>query len=324
MSGSPIHIITTLQEVRGNDIHAVELLRSLQADGQSASLWSDRPGAFVARCGGRVINPYGGQMPRGGTLILLGSWLTVDPWIDFSKPERLILICNTSNRDQLQRMVSRLERPTLPQVELVYMSTRLRDAMGIPGRICPTIVDPARFQPRPKQAESWVVGRLSADKPEKHHPDDASLYRLLAWYGAQVRLMGASCLQPALDQTPRVELLPVGSETPEDFLHTLSVFFYRTREDWHEPSGRVVMEALACGLPIVADSRGGYTDWIEHGKNGFFFSTQEEAWELLQALQGDAAMRHRLAEAARNTAAALSDPRGRHVQEYLTWLRAPS
>lgn len=321
MVNHTVHIVTTLRETRGSEIHAAELLSALSRIGVPVSLWSDRAGPFVASYGAQNINPFAGQMPRGGTLILLGTWLAIDPWIDYAKPSRLILICNTSNKEQLDRMLMRLERPTLPPIEMVYVSSRLREAMGVPGRLCPTIVDTQRFKPASRQAGPVSVGRLSADRPEKHHPDDASLYRLLAWNQVKVRLMGASCLTEVLAETPYVECKPAGAESSESFLQSLDIFFYRTRQDWYEPSGRVIMEALACGIPIVAHINGGYTDWIRHGENGFLFSSQEEAWEWISKLRVSQELRQRLGAAACATAQTLATPSCIFVQEYLAWLR---
>lgn len=46
--------------------------------------------------------------------------------------------------------------------------------------------------------------------------------------------------------------------------------------DWEEPFGMAVIEALACGTPVVAMKRGAMPEIIEHGKNGFLANTKEE------------------------------------------------
>ena len=38
---------------------------------------------------------------------------------------------------------------------------------------------------------------------------------------------------------------------------------------WNEAYGNVVVEALACGVPVVAYKRGGPSEIIEHGKTGY-------------------------------------------------------
>lgn len=46
--------------------------------------------------------------------------------------------------------------------------------------------------------------------------------------------------------------------------------------DWEEPFGMVAIEALACGTPVVAMSRGAMPEIIEHGVNGFLANNEEE------------------------------------------------
>lgn len=45
---------------------------------------------------------------------------------------------------------------------------------------------------------------------------------------------------------------------------------------WEEPFGMVVIEALACGTPVVAMKRGAVPEIIEHGVNGFLAETEAE------------------------------------------------
>ena len=45
---------------------------------------------------------------------------------------------------------------------------------------------------------------------------------------------------------------------------------------WEEPFGMVAIEALACGTPVVAMSRGAMPEIIEHGVNGFLADNEEE------------------------------------------------
>lgn len=46
--------------------------------------------------------------------------------------------------------------------------------------------------------------------------------------------------------------------------------------DWEEPFGMSVIDALACGTPVVAFRRGALPEIIEHGVNGYLADTYEE------------------------------------------------
>ena len=99
-----------------------------------------------------------------------------------------------------------------------------------------------------------------------------------------------------------VTLLPMGAQEAHLFLQGLDCFFYRTSEEWLEPWGRIVPEAMACGLPVVCHNRGGYAEIIEHGRNGFLFESQQEALEILLGLKEDPTLREQIGKAARKTA----------------------
>ena len=90
-------------------------------------------------------------------------------------------------------------------------------------------------------------------------------------------------------------------DSPERFLQGLDVFFYRTRDDLFEGFGRVVIEAMACGIPVVVHQRGGYSSLINHGENGFLFNTDDEALECIRQLGRDADLRRRMGQAASAT-----------------------
>jgi glycosyltransferase involved in cell wall biosynthesis len=52
--------------------------------------------------------------------------------------------------------------------------------------------------------------------------------------------------------------------------------------DWPEPFGMVLIEALACGTPVIAYNHGSVPEIIEHGKTGFIVDSIEKATEALQ------------------------------------------
>jgi glycosyltransferase involved in cell wall biosynthesis len=72
----------------------------------------------------------------------------------------------------------------------------------------------------------------------------------------------------------------------------------------YEGMPNVVLEAMACGLPVIASKVPGNDELVLDGKTGFLFDLQNPA-ALISALMQlhDAGLRRRLAECARNRAA---------------------
>lgn len=51
--------------------------------------------------------------------------------------------------------------------------------------------------------------------------------------------------------------------------------------DWPEPFGTVMIEAMACGTPVIAYKHGAVPELISHGENGFVVEHFDEAVEAL-------------------------------------------
>jgi glycosyltransferase involved in cell wall biosynthesis len=54
--------------------------------------------------------------------------------------------------------------------------------------------------------------------------------------------------------------------------------------DWEEPFGMAVIEALACGTPVIAMNRGAMSEIIEHGVNGFLANNEQEFEEYIDRI----------------------------------------
>jgi 1,4-alpha-glucan branching enzyme len=52
---------------------------------------------------------------------------------------------------------------------------------------------------------------------------------------------------------------------------------------WYEPAGRVVLEAMACGTPVISARTGAGIDHICHGKTGYLYSPGEKQ-ELMNTI----------------------------------------
>jgi glycosyltransferase involved in cell wall biosynthesis len=98
-------------------------------------------------------------------------------------------------------------------------------------------------------------------------------------------------------QEPGVEFIgEIDERTKIDFLgHAAALLF---PIDWPEPFGLVMIEAMACGTPVLAFSCGSVPEIIEDGLTGRIASTMDEAVRAVpQVLALDRkAIRHRFEE----------------------------
>jgi len=300
-----VHVINPLWDPQGgSDWRAVEMYEILGRQ-TKARLWSRFQPAplFRQRYPVETIRPWLGRWPVGGTFVFVGAYFRVGHWFKASLPRRVILIYNTLQPDRLEKVLRRLGAWHQTPVELVYTSRLLRKLSPYPGRVIESPIDIARFVPRSTavSARRFCVGRLSRDIATKHHHEDVLVYSALASAGVDVRIMGGTCLNDSARAKVKASLLAAGSVPAVEFLQSLDCFYYRTSERWLEAYGRVVFEAMACGLPVVCGRRGGYADYIVHGVNGFLFDTTDEAVALIFKLKEDPALRSGVGRAARLT-----------------------
>jgi glycosyltransferase involved in cell wall biosynthesis len=66
-------------------------------------------------------------------------------------------------------------------------------------------------------------------------------------------------------------------------------------------------------LPVVCHSSGGYREYIEHGKNGFLFDGDEEAFQIILRLKQDVALRRAIGSAARRSMEQIFSPGARQT-----------
>lgn len=319
-----IHLVNPMWDTAGSEWRTYELYRQLSPHAR-VRIWSTgRPSpVFTALAPIRRIRPTLLHFPWGGTIVFVGVYARIRRWIHFARPRRIILLYNTNVPEQLERQIRHVQRGRSIPIEVAYASEWLRASIGRPGPVQVSPIDLNRFTPAGHGSTkgTFTIGRLSRDTAKKHHPGDPALYQRLSAVGVRVRILGGTVLASAGTPPPGVELLPINTLQPDVFLRSLDCFYYRTSDEFREPHGRVVHEAMACGLPVVCHRNGGYADYIDHGRNGFLFDTEDEAFALLTALQQDSALRQRVGAAARATVAELFSPSA--LQSLVSFYTAP-
>jgi glycosyltransferase involved in cell wall biosynthesis len=86
-------------------------------------------------------------------------------------------------------------------------------------------------------------------------------------------------VQPHVDGDQIVYLGPIGGERRTRALGGARALLHLIGFD--EPFGLSVIEAMACGTPVIAYNRGSMPELIEHGVTGFLVDTFDEAVEAI-------------------------------------------
>jgi len=82
-------------------------------------------------------------------------------------------------------------------------------------------------------------------------------------------------IEPMLSD-PSVEYIgEIGEAEKNEFLGRARALLFPI--DWPEPFGMVMIEAIACGTPVIAYRRGAVAEVIEHGVTGFIVDGEDDA-----------------------------------------------
>jgi glycosyltransferase involved in cell wall biosynthesis len=171
-----------------------------------------------------------------------------------------------------------------PQFPLVSISDHQRKPLplgnwistvhhGVPG-------GSARVTAAPEEGGYLAfLGRIS---PEKR-PDRAIAVARRAGFKLKIaakvdvadRAYFTNVIEPLL-LDPSVEFLGEISDAEKpDFLRNAAALLFPI--DWPEPFGLVMVEAMACGTPVVAWRCGSVPEIVDEGVTGFIVSSEEEA-----------------------------------------------
>ena len=90
-------------------------------------------------------------------------------------------------------------------------------------------------------------------------------------------------LEPMIDGEQIQLIGEVNDRAKEDFLADAAALLFPI--DWPEPFGLVMIEAMACGTPIIAFRRGSVPEVIDDGKTGFIVENEAGALEAIKRLK---------------------------------------
>jgi glycosyltransferase involved in cell wall biosynthesis len=93
------------------------------------------------------------------------------------------------------------------------------------------------------------------------------------------RVYFETVIRPLLDD-PLIEFVgEIGADRKPEFLANALALLFPVR--WPEPFGLVMIEAMACGTPVIGWERGSVPEVIEPGQSGFIVHSEREALEAI-------------------------------------------
>jgi glycosyltransferase involved in cell wall biosynthesis len=136
---------------------------------------------------------------------------------------------------------------------------------GLPRDLLP-------FNPAPQGSYLAFLGRIS---PEKR-PDRA--IEIAKRAGAKLKMAAKidrvdeaywnEVIKPMIEAAPNVEFIgEINEREKAEFLGNAAALLFPI--DWPEPFGLVMVEAIACGTPVIAFRRGSAAEVIDDGVTGF-------------------------------------------------------
>src|SRR5436189_2807320 len=105
---------------------------------------------------------------------------------------------------------------------------------------------------------------------------------------------------------PLVEFVgEVGGSAKDEFLGNALALLFPI--DWPEPFGLVMIEAMACGTPVIAWRCGSVPEVVEEGKTGFIVDDMAQAVDAVERVRPLSRARVRAEFEERFTAQAMAN-----------------
>jgi len=169
------------------------------------------------------------------------------------------------------------------------------------------------------------LGRLTADKG----PDVA--IRIAESVGLPLKIAAkvprtekgyyAKTIAPLVDGDQIQLTGEVNDQAKEEFLANAAALIFPI--DWPEPFGLVMIEAMACGTPVIAFRRGSVPEVIDDGVTGFIVESEAEAVDAIRRLPELDRHRVRSVFERRFAARRMAEDYVRHYEELINGRSKP-
>jgi glycosyltransferase involved in cell wall biosynthesis len=178
--------------------------------------------------------------------------------------------------------------------------------------------DSLPFTAEPKGDYLAFLGRISPEKGPDRAIEIAKRtglpLKIAAKIDAADRPYWETVIEPMLrENASDIEFVgEINEQQKADFLGNARALLFPI--DWPEPFGVVMIEAMACGTPVIAWNRGSVPEVIDHGASGFVVHDTEQAVAAVR----------RIDELDRRRVRAIFDERftaARMAQDYVTIYR---
>jgi glycosyltransferase involved in cell wall biosynthesis len=134
------------------------------------------------------------------------------------------------------------------------------------------------FHPQPQEYFAFV-GRISPEKGCDRAIEIAiacnTPLRIAAKVDRADREYFEAVIEPLLDHPLVTFVGEIDDAAKNHFIGNAKAFLMPI--NWPEPFGLVLIEALACGTPVIAYGHGSVPELLEHGRTGFVVHNQEQA-----------------------------------------------
>jgi glycosyltransferase involved in cell wall biosynthesis len=144
---------------------------------------------------------------------------------------------------------------------------------GLPRDLLP-------FSPKAAGRYLAFLGRISPEKGPNRAIEIAARASIPLKIAAKVDRVDQAywdeIIRPMVKTHSNVEFIgEIGERDKAAFLGEAAALLFPI--DWPEPFGLAMIEAMACGTPVIAFRRGSVSEVVEDGTSGFIVDTIEEA-----------------------------------------------